>query len=60
MSYLSFLIVLIMTLTLNLNVRSVRSHLRVKTVLSFLQTQNSDILLLQECALPFMSNYRRW
>lgn len=50
-----------MTLTLStLNVRSVRSQLRAQMVLSFLQTQNSDILLLQECALPFMSNYRRW
>lgn len=61
MSYLSFLIVLLMMLTLStLNVRSVRSQLRAKTVLSFLQTQKSDIFLLQECALPFEKNYRRW
>jgi len=50
-----------MTLTLStLNVRSVRSQLRAKTILSFLQNQNCDILLLQECALPFMENYRKW
>lgn len=59
--YLSFLTVLLMTLTLStLNVRSVRSQLRAKTILSFLQTQNCDIWLLQECALPFMKNYRKW
>lgn len=59
--HLSFSTVFIMTLTLStLNVRSVRSQVRTKTVLSFLQTQSSDILLLQECALPFMPNYKRW
>lgn len=58
MSYLLFLIILLTLSTLN--VRSVRSQLRAKTILSFVQTLNSDIFLLQECALPFEKNYRRW
>jgi len=50
-----------MALTIStINVRSVRSNIRAQSVLSFLKTFKSDVFLLQECGLPFLSNYRKW
>ena len=61
MFYLFFYTILMTTLTIaTLNVRSVRSTLRAQNVLSFLKNFKSDIFLLQECALPFLSSYRKW
>nr|BAC82621.1 pol-like protein [Danio rerio] len=52
---------LLMALTIStINVRSVRSPIRAQSVLSFLKLLKSDVFLLQECALPFISNYRKW
>lgn len=61
MSFMSFLTIILMTLHIStLNVRSVRSGVRAQTVLSFLKSFKSDVFLLQECALPFLKNYREW
>lgn len=50
-----------MTISIStLNVRSVRSQTRAQTVLNFLSTQPSDVFLLQECALPFLKNDKKW
>lgn len=43
-----------------LNVRSVKSRVRAQTILSFLSNFKSDVFLLQECALPFLKQYREW
>uniref|UniRef100_A0A8C7IU91 Reverse transcriptase domain-containing protein n=1 Tax=Oncorhynchus kisutch TaxID=8019 RepID=A0A8C7IU91_ONCKI len=43
-----------------INVRSVRTVTRAQSVLSFLERFNSDVFLLQECGLPFLSSYRKW
>lgn len=52
---------LLMALTIStINVRSVRSHLRAQSILSFLETVKSDVFLLQECSLPFLKSYRKW
>ena len=50
-----------MALTIStINVRSVRAPIRAESVLSFLKGIKSDVFLLQECALPFLKNYREW
>lgn len=50
-----------MTLTFStINVRSVKSRVRAQTVLSFLNSFKSDVFLLQECGLPFLTHYREW
>ena len=52
---------ILMILTFStLNVRSVKSRVRAQTILSFLNNFKSDVFLLQECALPFLKNYRIW
>ncbi|XP_036823989.1 uncharacterized protein LOC110518727 [Oncorhynchus mykiss] len=43
-----------------INVRSVKTATRAQSVLSFLERFNSDVFLLQECGLPFLSSYRKW
>jgi len=61
--YLSSFILILMLTTITIstiNVRSVRSLIRAQTVLNFLSTQPSDLFLLQECALPFLKNYKKW
>ncbi len=60
MFYLPFYISLLMTITIStLNVRSVWSQIRAQNILSFLSTFPSDIFLLQECSLPFLTNYKK-
>lgn len=60
MSYLLFLTIL-MTLTFStINVRSVKSRVRAQSVLSCLKSFKSDVFLLQECAIPFLTHYREW
>ena len=55
------LTILLMSLTIStLNVRSVRAPARAQSILSFLNNVQSDVLLLQECALPYMKTYRDW
>ncbi|XP_077060974.1 uncharacterized protein LOC143713527 [Siphateles boraxobius] len=50
-----------MALTIStINVRSVKSNIRAQSVLSFLKSFKSDVFLLQECGLPFLTNYRKW
>lgn len=50
-----------MTLTVStINVRSVKSRVRAQTVLSFLNSFKSDVFLIQECSLPFLTHYRQW
>ena len=34
--------------------------MRAQSVLSFLERFNSDVFLLQECGLPFLSSYSKW
>ena len=60
MSYLLFLIILMALHISTINVRSVKSGVRATTVLSFLSTFKSDVFLLQECGLPFLTSYRKW
>lgn len=61
MFYLSSYTILMTTLTIaTLNVRSVRSLIRVQSILSFLSTLPADMFLLQECAIPFFKNYNKW
>lgn len=43
-----------------INVRSVRTKMRAQSVLSFLNTVTSDVILLQECAIPFLKAYNQW
>eukprot|EP00063_Salmo_salar_P067949 XP_014042784.1 PREDICTED: uncharacterized protein LOC106595972 [Salmo salar] len=43
-----------------INVRSIKTEIRAQSVLSFLERFNSDVFLLQECGLPFLSSYRKW
>lgn len=47
----------LMLLITSLNVRSVKSEGRCKTVLHFLGTVNTDVVFLQECGLSFRDNY---
>ena len=57
----TFLTILLMALTIStINVRSVKSKVRAQSVLAYLKSFKSDMFLLQECALPFLSNYREW
>jgi exonuclease III len=57
----TLLTILLMALTIStINVRSVKSNIRAQSVLSFLKTFKSDVFLLQECGLPFLTNYRKW
>lgn len=50
-----------MTITLStINVRSVKSRVRATSILSCLKSFNSDVFLLQECCLPFLTSYRDW
>lgn len=50
-----------MALTIStINVRSVRSTSRAQSILTFLKSCNSAMFLLQECALPFLTQYRKW
>uniref|UniRef100_A0A9J8CAK8 Reverse transcriptase domain-containing protein n=1 Tax=Cyprinus carpio carpio TaxID=630221 RepID=A0A9J8CAK8_CYPCA len=57
----TFLTILLMALTIStINVRSVKSKIRAQSVLAYLKSFKSDMFLLQECALPFLSNYREW
>lgn len=50
-----------MTLTFStINVRSVKSRVRAQSVLSCLKSFKSDVFLLQECAIPFLTHYREW
>ncbi|XP_073780380.1 transposon TX1 uncharacterized 149 kDa protein [Danio rerio] len=43
-----------------INVRSVKSIVRAQSILSLLKTFRSDVLLIQECALPFLTKYTKW
>ena len=55
------LLTVLMTLTFStINVRSVKSVIRAQTVLSFLNSFKSDVFLIQECGLPFLTHYRKW
>jgi exonuclease III len=57
----TFLTILLMALTIStINVRSVKSDIRAQSVLSLLKSFKSDVFLLQECGLPFLTNYRKW
>lgn len=50
-----------MVITLStINVRSVKSRVRAQMILSCLNSFNSDVFLLQECSLPFLTHYREW
>lgn len=60
MSFLLFLTILMAFTVSTLNVRSVRSGVRAESVLSFLKFYKSDVLILQECSLPFLKSYREW
>ena len=61
MMYLLFLNLILMALTIStINVRSVRSRVRAQSILSFLQSVDSDVFLLQECNLPFLKHYSKW
>nr|XP_046187882.1 uncharacterized protein LOC124016367 isoform X1 [Oncorhynchus gorbuscha] len=42
-----------------INVRSIKTEMRAQSVLSFLERFNSDVFLLQECGLPFLSSYSK-
>lgn len=54
-------VLLLMALTFStINVRSVRTKMRAQSVLSFLNTVTSDVILLQECAIPFLKAYNQW
>lgn len=44
----------------SINVRSVRSKVRAQSVLSFLNSVTSDVVLIQECAIPFLKAYGQW
>lgn len=60
MSHLLVLTIL-MTITFStINVRIVKSRVRAQTVLSFLNEIKSDVILIQECGLPFLNHYRDW
>ncbi len=55
-----FLTTLLMALTIStINVRSVRSTIRAQSILSLLKTFKSDVFLLQECSLPFLTRYKK-
>lgn len=43
-----------------INVRSVKSRVRAQSVLSCLNSFKSDVFLLQECGIPFLTHYREW
>lgn len=60
MSYLLFLTILMALTFSTINVRSVKSRVRAQSVLSFLNSFKSDVFLIQECGLPFLTNYRQW
>ena len=50
-----------MALTITtLNVRSIKSSFRVQSSLTFLSTVQTDIVLIQECGLPFKTFYQEW
>ncbi|XP_052449669.1 uncharacterized protein LOC128011379 [Carassius gibelio] len=56
----TFLTLLLMALTIStINVRSVRSTIRAQSILSFLKSFKSDLFLLQECSLPFLTRYTK-
>ena len=56
-----FILTILMSLTVStINVRSVKSRVRAQTVLSFLNSYKSDVFLIQECSLPFLTHYRQW
>lgn len=60
MSHISFLTILLMALTIStINVRSVRSTIRAQSILSLLKSFKSDLFLLQECSLPFLTRYKK-
>ena len=50
---------MVLTIT-TLNVRSVKNQIRATTILSFLNNFKSDVFLLQECAIPFLNQYKKW
>jgi len=61
LSSMPFYLILLMALTIStINVRSVRSTSRAQSIFTFLKSCNSDMFLLQECALPFLTQYRKW
>lgn len=50
-------------MTLNIatiNVRSIKSTVRAQAIFTLLENTNTDIFLLQECGLPFLTNYSKW
>lgn len=50
-----------MTLTITtINVRSIKSPMRAQSILSFLSSTKSDLLLIQECGIPFLKMYTQW
>ena len=50
-----------MTLNIStLNVRSIKSRVRVESVFTFLGSLSADVFLLQECGLPFLKTYPQW
>ena len=50
---------MVLTIT-TLNVRSVKNKIRATTILSFLNNFKSDVFLIQECAIPFLNQYKKW
>lgn len=55
------LLSLLMALTFStINVRSVKTKMRAQSVLSLLNTITSDVILIQECAIPFLKAYTQW
>ena len=52
---------LLMALTFStINVRCITTTFRAQSVLTFLSTVKSDVILLQECGLPFKNSYFKW
>ena len=43
-----------------INVRCITTTFRAQSVLTFLSTVKSDVILLQECGLPFKNSYFKW
>ena len=58
MSYLYFILHTVLTTLIisTINVESVRSRVRAQSVLSFLNSFQSDVFLIQECGLPYLLN----
>lgn len=53
------LIIMVLTIS-TINVRGVRTKVRAQSTLSFLSNMETDVILLQECGIPFLDNYTKW